>query len=120
MKYLVVAIAFAFLARPAFPLVEYAIRYDYISQVLCINKDKPALKCNGKCHLMKELAKAADTEKPASPDKKQSPAEPIAVFFAPAAGLPLFPVVDAPMPVFHYEAFFPKGRLAELLRPPIA
>ena len=26
--------------------------------------------CNGKCHLMKELAKAAENEKPASSDKK--------------------------------------------------
>lgn len=46
-------------------MIEYAVNYDYISQVLCINKDKPALKCNGKCHLMKELAKAADEEKSA-------------------------------------------------------
>jgi hypothetical protein len=37
--------------------MDYAINYDYISKVLCINKDKPELKCNGKCHLMKELAK---------------------------------------------------------------
>ncbi len=28
--------------------------------------------CNGKCHLMKELAKAAETENPKSSDKKQN------------------------------------------------
>lgn len=28
--------------------------------------------CNGKCHLMKELAKAAEHEKPLSSDKKSS------------------------------------------------
>jgi len=28
--------------------------------------------CNGKCHLMKELAKASETEKPISSDKKQN------------------------------------------------
>ena len=27
--------------------------------------------CNGKCHLMKELAKAAETENPKSSDKKE-------------------------------------------------
>ena len=41
--------------RPIAPFVEYAINYDYISKVLCINKDKPELNCNGKCQLMKEL-----------------------------------------------------------------
>ena len=41
--------------RPIAPLVEYVINYDYISKVLCINKDKPELRCNGKCQLMKKL-----------------------------------------------------------------
>ncbi len=46
--------------KPVLPLVDYAINYDYISEVLCINKDKPELQCNGKCHLKSELAKAKD------------------------------------------------------------
>lgn len=41
--------------RPIAPFVEYVINYDYISKVLCINKDKPAMSCNGKCHLVKKL-----------------------------------------------------------------
>jgi hypothetical protein len=41
--------------RPIAPFVEYAINYDYIAKVLCINKDKPELNCNGKCQLMKKL-----------------------------------------------------------------
>jgi len=36
--------------------MEYAFNYDYISKVLCINKDKPELNCNGKCYLMSKLA----------------------------------------------------------------
>lgn len=38
-------------------LTNYAIDYEYISKVLCINKNKPKSKCNGKCHLSKELKK---------------------------------------------------------------
>jgi hypothetical protein len=57
--------------KPIFPVIDYAINYDYISTVLCINKAKPELKCNGKCHLMKELAKASEDDKPISSDKKQ-------------------------------------------------
>jgi hypothetical protein len=56
--------------KPIFPVIDYAVNYDYISKVLCINKDKPELKCNGKCHLMKELAKASEDDKPISSDKK--------------------------------------------------
>lgn len=41
--------------KPIAPFVEYAIKYDYISKVLCINKDKPELACNGKCQLMQKL-----------------------------------------------------------------
>jgi hypothetical protein len=40
---------------------------------LYFEKTKPTLQCNGKCHLMKELAKAsANDDKPFSSDKKQS------------------------------------------------
>ena len=61
---------FAVVLKPIFPLVDYAVNYNYIAKVLCVNKTKPTLKCNGKCHLMKELTKAAESEKPISSDKK--------------------------------------------------
>jgi len=41
--------------RPVAPFVEYLINYDYISKVLCINKENPELGCNGKCQLMQKL-----------------------------------------------------------------
>jgi hypothetical protein len=57
------------LVKPVMPVLDYVINYDYIAKELCENKAKPEMHCNGKCHLMKELAKAAENEKPAS-DKK--------------------------------------------------
>jgi hypothetical protein len=48
--------------RPVAPFVEYAINYDYISKVLCVNKDNPALQCNGKCQLMIKLQKQQDDD----------------------------------------------------------
>ncbi|PIF43370.1 hypothetical protein CLU96_0278 [Chryseobacterium sp. 52] len=48
--------------RPLIPLMEYAVNYHYISTVLCINKSKPELHCNGKCYLSKELAKTNNTD----------------------------------------------------------
>ena len=48
--------------RPITPFIEYAINYDYISKILCINKDKPELKCNGKCQLMQKIEKQQDDD----------------------------------------------------------
>lgn len=65
----VVIIILLFLIRPVLPVIEYIVHYDYIVTELCVNRDKPALECNGKCHLMKELAKASEDEKPLSEKK---------------------------------------------------
>ena len=76
MKYLCTMKTFIFilvtvlLLKPVLPFLEYAVNYDYITQVLCENKAAPELECNGKCHLMKELAKASEDEKPLSSHKK--------------------------------------------------
>lgn len=40
----------------------YTIEKDYFTKVFCINKDKPELKCNGKCHLKKNLFKAENKQ----------------------------------------------------------
>lgn len=45
------------LVQPLWPIVEYVANYDYIVKVLCENKDKPQLQCNGKCYLAKQLEK---------------------------------------------------------------
>ncbi len=60
MRIFVILLTLMMTFKPVLPLVDYAVNYDYISEVLCINKDKPELQCNGKCHLKSELAKAND------------------------------------------------------------
>ncbi len=71
MKKIIIIVILAIFLKPILPVVDYVVNYDYISKVLCENKAKPELKCNGKCHLMKELAKASEDEKPMSSDKKE-------------------------------------------------
>ncbi|MGL1887664.1 MAG: hypothetical protein OCD76_14200 [Reichenbachiella sp.] len=48
----------------AVPLIfmDYAARQDYISTVLCINKDKPMLNCDGKCYLAQKLKAAQEQQ----------------------------------------------------------
>jgi len=57
------------LLKPVLPVVSYMANYEYIVKELCENKAKPQMHCSGKCHLMKELAKAAEQEKPLSEKK---------------------------------------------------
>ncbi len=80
MKKTVFILALLMLLKPILPVVEYVVNYEYISKVLCVNKDKPMLHCNGKCQLMKELAKASENEKPIS-DKKIAAQEFEVLFF---------------------------------------
>ena len=77
------------------PVMDYIINYNYIVKELCENVAKPQMHCNGKCHLMKELAKAAETEKPLTEKKAfQSASE---VLFM----QPDFPLIDIQNYSFH-------------------
>ena len=49
--------------RPLLPYAEYTINYEYISKVLCINKDEPTPTCNGKCYLKQQLKKLKKLKK---------------------------------------------------------
>jgi hypothetical protein len=49
--------------RPLLPYLDYFLNYEYISEVLCINKEKPMSICNGKCYLSQKLKEAQKTEK---------------------------------------------------------
>lgn len=43
-------------------VADYLLNKEYIAKVLCVNRDKPQMKCNGKCHLNKQLEKQANAE----------------------------------------------------------
>jgi hypothetical protein len=50
---------------------DYIINKEYIANNLCINKSKPILKCNGKCHLAKQLKKQDQKENKSSSSKEK-------------------------------------------------
>lgn len=79
MKNFIVILALFMLFKPVIPVLEYVVFYDYIKNELCENKDKPKLECNGKCHLVKEMAKASDTPEKGN-DKKHISVETSVVF----------------------------------------
>jgi hypothetical protein len=86
------------LLKPVFPVLQYAVNYEYISKVLCVNKEKPQMHCNGKCHLMKELAKAAEKETPISSDKKNSHFEIEVLFLSPLPQYAFFGPINQSRP----------------------
>lgn len=81
MKKTIFILALFMLLKPVLPVFEYIVNYEYISKVLCVNKDKPKMQCNGKCHLMKELANSSESDKPISPEKKITSQESEILFF---------------------------------------
>ena len=81
MKKLLVILTLLMFLKPILPVLEYVVNYDYIVNELCENKLKPELKCNGKCHLTKELAKASENNSNDSSDKKITFEQTEIVFF---------------------------------------
>jgi len=60
---IVILLIFCFAeAKPLISIADYHINFDYISNVLCINKNKPMSCCKGKCYLTKQLGKTHDSD----------------------------------------------------------
>jgi len=59
-SHVILFVALIMLVKPLWPVAEYIMNYDYISNVLCENREKPELKCNGKCYLADMLAKESE------------------------------------------------------------
>ncbi|MUH36131.1 hypothetical protein D9O36_09780 [Zobellia amurskyensis] len=74
-QYVVLFVAFIMMVKPLWPVAEYIANYDYIKNVLCENKDKPMLNCDGKCYLAKQLAKESEENGKNPFGEKQSKVE---------------------------------------------
>jgi len=55
------------MTRPVLPMLEYVINKDYITEILCINKEKTELNCEGKCYLMQQLKTQENNKTPSTP-----------------------------------------------------
>ncbi len=50
----------------------FKVNQGYIASVLCENRDKPVLKCEGKCVLSKKIKQAKEKEKSQERDSQKS------------------------------------------------
>jgi len=53
-------------------VLEYKVNFSYIASVLCENRDKPEMHCNGKCHLKKQLKKEEQQERNGASGKEKN------------------------------------------------
>lgn len=121
MKNFVFIVVLMVVLKPVFPVVEYIVNYDYIAKVLCENKAKPALKCNGKCHLMKQLAKESESEKPLFPNKK-APQEVEVLFYQNIdfQCCNVFPVAVATNTTSNYINLYSFEEINVIFHPPLS
>lgn len=61
-----------------FVMLDFYLNQQYIAKNLCVNRDKPSLHCNGKCHLNKKL-KEEDKRDQDNPERKDHRSE---IFYA--------------------------------------
>jgi hypothetical protein len=119
-KKLIFILILAIFLKPIFPVIEYMINYEYISTVLCENKAKPIMHCNGKCHLMKELAKANENDKSDSSDKKGNTPVVEILFFQEINAISFFSSsLDKEKMNDNYSNLYSNMNLENLFRPPI-
>ena len=48
---------------------DYFLNKSYIAKVLCINKEKPKMHCNGKCYLARQIKEQEQQEQQAPSEK---------------------------------------------------
>lgn len=70
--------------------ISYQVNKDVIIKTLCENRDKPELKCNGKCHLKKKLKESSEKEKS---DKNSNSIEKVELFVTVSNALRSFPIL---------------------------
>lgn len=100
-------------------LIQYAafkFNQEYISAVFCINKDKPEMKCDGKCYLKKTL----DTSKEEKQSKTMPPPDEksLVVFYESNMPSLLSGLVSKTKSTFSYLASLSFLSEKDILHPP--
>lgn len=100
-------------------LIDFKINQDYIAKVLCINRDNPKLKCNGKCFLAAKLKKLEEQEKKQTPiTKKENQERILYCSTIPTYFLHLSEVYLHKQKVTYRDEFYISSFLSDIYRPP--
>lgn len=95
---------------------EYNLNKAYVSNVLCVNRDKPQMHCDGKCFLKKELNRNADHQRN---DQNTTSSISLLLFFEQLRDEYIFPAPTVISPG-QVPAFLSAGYTDTAVRPPTA
>ena len=93
----------------------YLDRSDFIAQ-FCVNKDKPEMHCNGKCHLKKVVKQETNTDQQA-PSKKVTLKEVLLYFEKPKTCI-LSPFVEKNDKLPNYTNLYRYIKITDFYHPP--
>jgi hypothetical protein len=119
MKYGIILLIVILSIRPLIPILDYGVNYDYISTVLCVNKDKPEMHCNGKCHLAKELAEKSAEEHQENTTNNPVKLIDIFIILEKFSFIPENPVLLPVNHTFFYKNLYSYIPCNSLLKPPV-
>ncbi|WP_072359653.1 hypothetical protein [Chitinophaga sancti] len=96
--------------------LEYKLNQNYIASVLCVNRDKPDMHCNGKCYLKKQLERDQQQQNNGSAGKEKYEVSYIDDLYSYdlrsyAPSIPL---------IAYYQSSVPYTPLSDTFRPPQA
>jgi hypothetical protein len=99
--------------------VSFFANRAYIAKVLCVNRDKPKMDCNGACQLKKNIEKDKESQEKSGIDNK---VKEVLVYF-PSSLLQVQPDVifdwnEKPFRNTFFSAFFPDGLIHSIFHPP--
>ena len=100
-----------------FIVLDYQLRKEYIIEFLCINRDKPELQCEGKCHLKKELKKSEQSDKQAN-EKARKQELPVTLYCQALFRLPAHDEIHITAPATPFRLGHPLKIAFSVFHPP--
>lgn len=102
-------------------IAYYQINKEYITRVLCQNRDKPQLHCNGKCYLAKKLKERQEKQNQETSEQIQRIPS-LQLFTSPIISFEFLvtPFLMSPEQTFPYQLANYQAPLSVLVLPPCA
>jgi hypothetical protein len=98
-------------------MADYALNNKFIATVLCENKNKPVMHCNGRCHLRKQLQKEDSGGEKGSPGNSQQKFQ--EVFFETYTNIQVQHPSQLPVrPVARQPFLYTYSYIAPIFHPP--
>lgn len=100
-------------------ILSFKVNQDHIAKVLCINRDKPEMHCNGNCVLMQRIKASEEKERKEIPQKIKEQKEILYCFVISKWQLqtPIEKKSPKQQPTF-YQAPFTAAFVNGIFRPP--